>query len=134
FSYPAVGDVGEVNRSTAFAAAIYAYAAITYRAEKVSEPPLIVVEEDDEGVEEWIADHPLSDLLDEPSLDMDMGELLYLTRVYRDITGGALWVLNRDLSGSTGMITVFSHDEFDVRPDIVDGTRRIFGRFIVRTR
>lgn len=127
-------DVFEINRHTAFAAAVYAYAAITYRAEKISEPPLMVVEEDDEGVEEWIADHPLSDLLDEPSPDMDMGELLYLTRIYRDITGGALWVLNRDLSGSTGMVTVFSHDEFEVQPDTVDGTRRIFGRFIVRTR
>src|SRR5690606_21944090 len=133
-SYPAVGDVEEVNRSTAFAAAVYAYAAIVYRAEKVSEPPLMVVEEDDEGVEEWIADHPLADLLDEPSPDMDMGELLYLTRIYRDITGGALWVLNRDLSDSIGMITVFSHDEFSVQPDVVDGTRRIYGRFIVRTR
>lgn len=133
-SYQAVGDVEEVSRSTAFAAAVYAYAAIVYRAEKVSEPPLMVVEEDDEGVEEWIADHPLADLLDEPSPDMDMGELLYLTRIYRDITGGALWVLNRDLSDSIGMITVFSHDEFSVQPDVVDGTRRIYGRFIVRTR
>lgn len=133
-SHQVMGDVEEVNRSTAFAAVIYAYAAITYRAEKVSEPPLMVVEEDDEGVEEWIVDHPLADLLDEPSPDMDMGELLYLTRVYRDITGGALWVLNRDLSDSIGMVTVFSHDEFDVRPDVVDGTSRIFGRFIVRTR
>src|SRR5690606_34239108 len=127
-------DVPEVTRHTAFATALYAYAAITYRAEKVSEPPLMVVEEDPDGVEKWLPDHPLEPLLDEPSPDLTMGELLYLTRIYRDITGGALWVLNRNLGGDVGMATVFPHDQFRVEVADVDGTRRLFGRFVVQTR
>lgn len=136
--YPLLGstssDTSAVTRHTAFAAAIYAYAAITYRAEKVSEPPLMVVEDDGDGNEEWLPDHPLATLLAEPSPDLEMDQLLYLTRVYRDITGGALWVLNRNLAGETGAITVFDHDCFGVEPATVDGTPRIFGRFKVETR
>lgn len=126
-------DVDTVSRRTAFAAAVYAYAAMSYRAEKVSEPPLMVVEEDDDGNEEWLTDHPLADLLEEPSPDFDMGEILYQTRLYRDATGAALWVLNENLGGQPGMITVFDGDSIRVKPATVDGMRRLYGRFEVRT-
>lgn len=130
----APSDTERVNAQTAYAAAVYAYAAMQYRAEKVSEPPLMVVEEDDEGTEEWLPDHPLAEILDDPSPDHDMGELLYLTRLYRDATGGALWVLNENMAGQPGMITVFDADSFTVKPALVDGTRRLYGRFEVQTR
>ncbi|HEX7090633.1 MAG TPA: phage portal protein, partial [Longimicrobiales bacterium] len=127
-------DTDAVTAQTAFAAAAYAYVAMRYRAEKVSEAPLIVIEDDGQGNEEWLPDHPLARLLEEPSPDFDMGELLYLTRIYRDMTGGALWVLNRDLGGDAAMVSVFRHDEFTVEPATVDGRPRLFGRFRVAAR
>lgn len=127
-------DVAEVTRQTAYAAAAYAYVAIRYRAEKSSEPPLVVVEKNAEGEEAPLPDHLLAGLLEDPSPDLDMGELVHLTRIYRDTTGGALWVLNESIGGDVGMITVFDHDQFEVAPATVEGTRRMFGLFQIKTR
>jgi hypothetical protein len=63
-----------LGRSLAFATSAYAYTAIMYRAERMGEPPLMVVKETEDG-EEWQANHRLNEMLDEPSPDYDMGEL-----------------------------------------------------------
>lgn len=120
----------QVTRATAYAVAAYCYVAMKYRAEKYSEAPLMVVEEGKDG-EEWLPDHELARTLDEPSPDFDMGDLLALTRLYRDQTGMALWVKDRSRSGEIARITPFSGDEFEVRPD--RDTGRIYGTFIVQT-
>lgn len=119
-------DVDQITRDTAFLAAAYCYVAMRYRAEKLSEPPLMVVKETKDG-EEWIRRHPLAPFLDAPSPDYDMGELLYLTRLYRDLTGGAIWVKDPDRAGRLGRLTPFSADEFTVEP----ANGRIYGRFDV---
>lgn len=124
----ATSSAAHVHRLTAFAAAAYCYVAMKYRADKVSEAPLMVVQESDDG-EEWIQQHPLGPWLDAPSPDFDGGELVALTRMYRDMTGMALWVKNRNRGERTATITPFSAEEFEVRP--ADG--RIYGRFIVQT-
>lgn len=113
-----------VTRHTAFAAALYAYAAIRYRAEKYSEPALYVAEMDDDQ-EDWLEEHELAALLDSPSLDYDMGELLRLSRMYRDITGSCVWLKEPTRGGGIDRLTPFSGDEVMVEP--ADG--RIHGRF-----
>lgn len=118
------GRTGHATRMTAYAVAAYAYIAMRYRAEAVSEAPLMVVEETDDG-EEWLKEHELAGFLDEPSPDYDMSELLYLTRIYRDMTGQAIWVKDADRAGRPGRLTPFHGDEFMVEK--TEG--RIFGRF-----
>lgn len=122
-------ETDQVSRDTAFAAAIYAYAAMTWRAEKYSEPPLFVAELSDDDEDEWLPDHELAGLLDHPHPDLDMGELLFQTRLYRDATGAALWVKDLDRAGRVGRLTPFHADEFEAKR--ADG--RMFGQFKVRT-
>lgn len=123
------GRTGEATRLTAYTVAAYAYIAMRYRAEKVSEAPLMVVEETDDG-EEWLDGHELAGFLDEPSPDYDMGELLYLTRIYRDMTGMAIWVKDNDRAGRVGRLTPFHGEEFEVRKT----TERIYGEFRLTSR
>ena len=108
------GDAQEVRRNTAYAAAAYLYAAIRYRAENVAEPPLRVIERTEDG-DEILEDHPIYALLDDPSPDYDMGEIVELTQTYWDLDGDALWVKDDNLTGATGLLTPFSGSEYDVR-------------------
>jgi SPP1 gp7 family putative phage head morphogenesis protein len=118
----------DVTRSTAFMLAAYCYVAMRFRAEAEAEAPLMVVEETEDG-EEWLEDHELGAFLDEPSPDFDMSELIYLTRLYRDMTGMAVWVKDTDRGGRTGRLTPFHGDEFRVEKS----ADRIYGRFVVTT-
>ncbi len=122
-------SAARVNAATAYAAAAYAFAALRYRAAKISEPPLIVVEEDQEtGDEKWVPKHPLAPLLETPGLDFDMGELLFRTSLYQDIGGQALWVIDPDGLGRPARLNGFSAGEFSIEP-----TREaIRGRFRVK--
>lgn len=122
------GDVEAVRRHSAYAAALYLYVAVRYRAENVAEPPLRVVEKTDDG-DEVLTDHPLLGLLDEPSPDYDLGELIELTQTYWDIHGDALWVKDKNLLGADARLTPFPAPEYDIEST----TDRILGRFIVKT-
>lgn len=105
-----------VSAATAYIAAAYAFAAMRYRAARVAEPPVIVVQEDAKtGDETWIPNHPLADLLEMPSPDYDMGELLFRTQVAVDQGGQALWVIDADQLGRAGRLSLFSASEFEVR-------------------
>lgn len=109
------GETDRVGLATAYAAAAYAFAALHYRASKLSEPPLMVVKVDKkDGTEEWLPDHPMAPLLEEPSLDYDMADLMFRTSLYVDMTGQALWVKDANRIGSTGALTPFSANEFSI--------------------
>jgi HK97 family phage portal protein len=123
-------EVDELTRYTAYAYSVYAYAAMQYRAAKIAEPPLWVAQETDEG-EEWIRDHDLQLLLEEPNPDMDMGQLRALTSMYLDIDGEALWHKVRDNGGRVRMLYPYSRSQFDVQPGEVDGVSRIWGKFTI---
>lgn len=121
-------DITDGQTTLAFAA--YWYVATRWRAQKIAEPPLMVVEEDQEtGDDEWLPDHELVEILDEPSPDYDMGELLECTSHYLDNTGAALWVFDKDRIGRIARITAFSRNEFEPKGD---GTR-LFAFFRVNT-
>lgn len=122
------GEVEEVRRATAYAAAAYCYAAIRYRAEQISEPPLRVVQDGADG-DEALPDHPVSKLLADPSPDHDGGELVELTQTYWDIDGDALWAKDANLLGSTGRLTPFTGSEYSVEQT----ADRIRGRFRLST-
>lgn len=122
-------DVDEVGLQTAFAAAAYCYVAVHYRAKRVSEPPLYVAELNDDDSEEWLSDHALAVLLDSPSPDFDMGELLYRTQVALDTTPGALWVKDEARAGGIGRLAFFDGDAFTIQ----QSNDRIYGRFRVQT-
>lgn len=121
------GDLPLVARSTAYAGALYAYVAMRYRAENLAAAPLVVVEETDDG--EKIIAHQLDRLLQEPSPDLDMGELLELTQLYEDRDGQALWVKDANLLGQTGRLTPFPGRDFTVKQTAA----ALFGEFRLNT-
>ena len=125
-----------MNRNTAFAAALYAYVVMRWRAEKYAEALPFVAELDELGdVGEWVGPgHVLEELLDSPHPDIDMGELLRITRLYRDFSGSCLWLKEANRMGGPGRLTPFSGDEFSVHSARVDGQNRIHGRFRVTVR
>jgi phage portal protein BeeE len=67
-------------------------------------------------------------LLGDPRPDLTMQEILVRTQLYRDITGGALWTMDRNVGGIPAMITPFSAAEF--RTEAVPPL--IYGRYTVR--
>lgn len=117
-----------VTAATAYASAAYCFAAMRYRAEKVSEPPLMVVRENAEtGDEEWIAKHPLASILDAPAPDMDMGELLFRSMLALDRGGQCLWVVDPAGSGIPGRLNLFGASEFEIEStrDLLRGIFRV---------
>lgn len=128
-------EVETVNSRTAYAAAVYAYVAMRWRAEKYAEPGIFVAELDDAGdVGEWVPGHPLEDFLDLPHPDVDMGELLRTSRLYRDFSGSCLWLKEADRAGRPARVTPFHGDEFTVEAAQVGGVNRLHGKFTVTTR
>lgn len=122
------GDTESVKRETAFAAAVYCYVAVRYRAENIAEAPLRVVEITSRG-EQPVVGHELESVLTEPTPDLDMGELLELTQSWVDIGAGALWVKDRDMGGGLARLSPFSFEDFEVAQ-----TRdRVYGKFKVDT-
>lgn len=116
--------------SAALAFVAYWYVATRWRAQKIAEAPLMVVAEDqDTGAEEWLSEHDLADVLDEPSPDYDMGELLERTSRYLDDGASALWVIDRDRAGRVARLTPFRASEFEVKPS----TDRLYNAFKVTT-
>jgi HK97 family phage portal protein len=113
----------------AMAAYALCYSCLRYRATKLIEAPLWIVDETNEG-ETWLeGEHELSTLLETPNPDMEMQEFLDLVSLYLDTTGACLIVKNADRAGRTGSLYPFAKDEFSVEP----GNGRLFGRFQVRT-
>ena len=116
--------------AVAFATAYYAFVAMRWRAEKFAEAPLIVVEVNrEDGTEEWLPDHELAPVFEEPSLDFDMRELLARTSHYVDSTGAAIWILDKDRTKRVSRIQPFSQREFEVKST----KDRIRGEFVVQT-
>lgn len=119
----------------AFAAAALAYVCIRYRVTKLVEPPVVVVEEDDQGNESWLPDHEAARLLIRPNADMSMRRLMEMTQVYLDTTGQALWIKTRDRLDRAAAVYPFSGDDFTVHRRAADPGRnlpaRLYGEFKV---
>lgn len=136
--YPFDGQGGTIDRDvldilggtgTAYTASVLIHAAMRYRATKLSEPPLIVVDQEDEGEDE-VDPHELGELLKFPNEDEEMADVLESLSLSLDDTGKALIVADPDRTGRPGRLVLFRGDEFSVHP-----TRdRIYGRFIVSAR
>lgn len=138
-------DAEELLRTIAFATSAYAYTAITYRATRIAQPTLSVVKEVEGEGDVKIPGHEFAMLLDEPSPDYDMGELQQLTEIYRCITGGCLWVREKDDGQRDSRWLPFSGDEFETfafegriygffRVDVVGGQRDYLPEDVVHFR
>jgi HK97 family phage portal protein len=122
-------NVDNATARTAMAAYALCYACLRYRSTKLTEPPVWIVDESDDG-ESWLkGEHELSQLLETPNPDMEMAEFLDLVSLYLDTTGACLIVKNADRAGRTASMYPFARDEFSVEP----GDGRLYGRFQVRT-
>jgi HK97 family phage portal protein len=123
-------EAEHVTAATAYAAAAYAFVAMRWRAERLAEPPLMVVRENQtDGSEEWLPRHPLANLLAEPNDDCDMGEMLFRTSLSIDMSGRALWLKDTDRGGRPARLQLFRGDEFTV-----ESTRqRVRGRYRIQT-
>lgn len=118
------------DRHVAIALVAYWYVATRWRAQKLAEAPLMVVREDQEtGDEEWLADHELVGVLDEPSPDYDMGELIEKTSHYLDNSGSCLWVMDFDRGQRVARLTPFSRNEFEIERS----EDRLFQTFKIQT-
>lgn len=116
------------NMHLAFVA--YWFVAMRWRAQKLAEAPIMVVAEDqDTGTEDWIADHDLADILEMPSPDYDMGELIERTSRYLDNTAECIWTIDRARNGLPGRLTPFKKGEFEVQSD----GERLYATFKVNT-
>jgi SPP1 gp7 family putative phage head morphogenesis protein len=121
-------DISEGPTTLAFIA--YWYVATRWRAQKIAEPPLMVVEEDQKtGDEEWLDDHELVSVLEEPSPDYDMGELIETISHYLDNSGACLVVMDKDNAGRVSRLTPFSRNEFEPHRD----DTRLFASFTIQT-
>jgi HK97 family phage portal protein len=125
-------DLDTLTRATAYAYSAYIYAAMQYRANKISEPPLWVAQETEDG-EEWLRDHPLAPLLDNPSPDFDMGALRAATSMFLDIDGEAVWHLMRDAGGRVARIYPYQREKFEVASGTTAaGDQRLYARFRIQ--
>jgi HK97 family phage portal protein len=124
-------DLDELTRWTAYAYSVYAYAAMNYRATKISEPYLWIGEETDEGIE-YLADDPIQQILDYPSPDFDMGFLRSMTSMYLDMDGEALWHLVRDNGGRIARIYPYAKEQFEVQSGFFDDSARLYARFRIQ--
>jgi SPP1 gp7 family putative phage head morphogenesis protein len=126
-AYP---EADTLTRAIALATSAYCFTATEYRWKTISEPPLMVVVDTDDGPE-MVEGHRLELLLTDPSPDYDMGLLMALTEAYQLQSGGCLWVRMRDNpNGPTMRLLPYSADEFESEP----WEGRIWGRFRVTTR
>jgi HK97 family phage portal protein len=123
-------DLDELTRFSAYAHSVYIYAAMQYRATKVSEPYLWIGQETEDGIE-YLMDDPIQHVLEYPSPDFDMGYLRAMTSMYLDMDGEALWHLVRDAGGRIARIYPYAKEQFEVQSGAVVGTgdQRLFARF-----
>ncbi len=112
----------------AYATYALAYACMNFRAVKTVEPRLWLARETEDG-DEWLEDHELGVLLEQPNPDMDMADLLELTSLYLDATGACVWLKNRDAAGRVGSLYPFSETEFTVK----QAQDRLYGEFHITT-
>jgi len=126
-------ELDELTRWSAYAYSVYAYAAMQYRANKVSEPYLWIGQETEDGVE-YLPDDPIQQVLEYPSPDFDMGYLRAMTSMYLDMDGEALWHLIRDNGGRIARIYPYAKEQFEVQSGLVAGTGedRLYARFRVQ--
>jgi SPP1 gp7 family putative phage head morphogenesis protein len=119
-------DLERLTRGIAYATSAYCYTAMLFRASRLASAPLMVIRETEDG-EEWLPDHPLAMTLQQPRPDMEMGELLERTQMYRDMTSGALWVTARDQIGRRTLVTPYSASEFRTvaKPPLIYGQYQI---------
>jgi HK97 family phage portal protein len=118
----------EIRGFSAYAISALAFACMRFRSQKLIEAPLWIAEETEDG-DEWVDDHDLSEVLEQPNPDMEMSDLLECVSLYMDVTGRALLVKTRDRANRVAALYPFSGDEFTVEP--ADG--RLYGRFKVTT-
>jgi HK97 family phage portal protein len=127
--YPAdydPADGRDLRGVPAYTYAALAYICIRYRATKIREAPLMVVNEGKAG-EQWIPDHELNGILAEPNPDYDMGRLLEAIETFLCLTGACLLVKGRDGMGRVRTLYPLGKDEFEV---VRDPTRaRLYGGF-----
>lgn len=110
-------DGADVTAATAYTVAAYAYVAMRWRAARLAETPYTVVRENqDDGADEWLPQHALAPLLDAPSPDYAMSELMFRTSLAIDADGAALWVVTPDGRGRPGRLDLITQESFAVEP------------------
>lgn len=100
-----------------FAVSALAYILMAYRATKLTEPNLWILEETADG-ERWVEGaHPLEAVLEQPNPDMDMSELLEVTSLYLDADGRALWHKVRDRGNRVARLYPYASGEYQTESD-----------------
>lgn len=127
---PITGQLpGHVRLWTAYKAYTLAYACMLFRATKMAEAPLWILDETADG-DEWLeGDHVLGEVLKEPNLDMDMADLVELTSLYLDTAGLCIWHKTRDGAGRVRRLYPYHRDEVQIEP----ANGRLYGRFTLMT-
>jgi HK97 family phage portal protein len=120
-------EADEITRATAYALSLYVYAAMQYRAHKIAEVPIYVARETDYG-EEWVSDHPLAPVLENPNPDMDMGTMLMATSFFLDMDAEVVWNKTLGTDGVVVQMYPFEADTFEV----THGPDRLYQQFTLQ--
>lgn len=104
-----------LNPRSAWSTDSLVYACVQFRSAKFAEPPLWIAEEKD-GDEEWVKDHALADLLEQPTPDHEMGEWLELVSQLMDMDGELLLVKTRNGAGRVVRLYPYASGSFTVEP------------------
>ncbi len=115
----------QIRRETAYVVAAMCYAAINYRANNIAEAPLRVARLNLEEDSFEFVPHPLDRVLQEPSLDYDMAETLWLTVASLDIYARALWTKDDNRMDQLGRLFPWAGRDFSVE----QAGGRVYGRF-----
>jgi HK97 family phage portal protein len=106
------------------------YACMTFRATKLTEPPVWIAEEEEDGEHMLEGEHELSELLEQPNPDMEMAEFLTYVSLYLDSSGQCLIVKNSDRGEAVRSMYPYPREDFSVEPS----GDRLYGEFKVQTR
>ena len=126
----ALSELEPIGSRRILAASYVLYAILRHRALKLTEAPIYVGREDQNGDFEAVP-HDLDELFREPNPDQDWQDVATQTQWLIDLDGKALWLRSLDGGDRTRMIDVLHEGEFGVHPD--RETRRLYGRFTVNS-
>lgn len=104
------------------------FACMQFRAIKLSEAPLWIAEEKDDG-EEWLQAHALESLLEQPNPDQDMAEFISVVSHLVDTDGEVLIVKVRDNGKRVVQLWPYNKDLYTVEP----ANGRLHGLFRINT-
>lgn len=122
-----VGEQSNLSARLSYRRDNLAFACMQFRATKLTEPPVWIADETEDGLEWLQGEHQLSQVLEQPNPDMDIAELLTLVSLLMDIDGEVLIVKVRNRVGRVVQLWPYNRDLYTVER----ASGRLYGKFTI---